>query len=312
MRTMNWQAAWQYARDFARDYVQRCKDDQLSVMGGYLAYISLLSLVPMVTVMFSMLSAFPMFAQFRTNIEDFIYANVIPSRGDEIQAYLTKFIGNTGSMTAIGILALVCVALLLIHNIDKTLNKIWRVTKRPRLIISFSIYWMILTLGPILVGLSIGMTSYVVRLTRFADDYTPGFSTLMLSLVPYVMSLIAFFILYLVVPNLKVRVKHALLGALLATVLFELSKRGFALYLTHFPAYQTIYGALALLPILFVWVHLSWMVVLLGAELTALLQQRETGDCREDEACSAPDNDEPVPVKRSIIEQVVEKKDASG
>ena len=288
MQPLAWRNYWQHSQDFIQAYWQRCQQDQISMVGGYLAYISLLSLVPLVTVMFAMLSAFPMFAEFQANLETFIYANVIPSRGEEIQAYLTKFIGNTGGMTAIGILALVFVALLLIHNIDKTLNKIWRVTSRPRLIISFSIYWMILTLGPILFGLSIGVTSYLVRLSAFADDYTPGFSTLVLSLLPYLMSLVAFFILYLVVPNIKVRFKHALWGALLATILFELSKRGFALYVTHFPTYQTIYGALALLPILFVWIHLSWMVVLLGAELTALLQQRESGDCREDEVCPVP------------------------
>ena len=288
MQRIAWQHHWRQSQDFIQAYWQRCQQDQISMIGGYLAYISLLSLVPLVTVMFSMLSAFPMFAEFQTNLESFIYANVVPSRGEEIQAYLTTFIGNTGGMTAIGVLALVFFALLLIHNIDKTLNKIWRVTSRPRLIISFSIYWMILTLGPILFGLSIGVTSYLIRLSSFADDYTPGFSTLVLSVVPYLMSLAAFFILYLVVPNIKVRLKHALWGALLATILFELSKRGFALYVTHFPTYQTIYGALALLPILFVWVHLSWMVVLLGAELTALLQQRENGQCREDEVCPVP------------------------
>jgi len=288
MQISEWRSYWRQTKEFTQAYWQRCQQDQISMIGGYLAYVTLLSLVPLVTVMFSMLSAFPMFAEFQANLESFIYANVIPSRGEEIQAYITRFIGNTGGMTAIGILALVFLALLLIHNIDKTLNKIWRVTSRPRLIISFSIYWMILTLGPILFGLSIGVTSYLVRLSTFADDYTPGFSTLVLGVVPYLMSLIAFFILYLVVPNLKVRVKHALWGALLAMVLFELSKRGFAFYVTNFPTYQTIYGALALLPILFVWIHLSWIVVLLGAELTALLQQREAGECREDEVCPVP------------------------
>lgn len=290
MQISEWRSYWRQTKEFTQAYWQRCQQDQISMIGGYLAYVTLLSLVPLVTVMFSMLSAFPMFAEFQANLESFIYANVIPSRGEEIQAYITRFIGNTGGMTAIGILALVFLALLLIHNIDKTLNKIWRVTSRPRLIISFSIYWMILTLGPILFGLSIGVTSYLVRLSTFADDYTPGFSTLVLGVVPYLMSLIAFFILYLVVPNLKVRVKHALWGALLAMVLFELSKRGFAFYVTNFPTYQTIYGALALLPILFVWIHLSWIVVLLGAELTALLQQRESGECREDEVCPVPPN----------------------
>lgn len=269
----DWHSLFHNSLRFLQLYRQRCQQDQVTMIAGYLAYISLLSLVPLIAVMFSMLRAFPIFNQFRQSIETFVYANVIPSRGDEIQAYISQFIGNTGGMTAVGIGALVFVALLLIHNIDKTLNKIWRVTKRPRPIISFSIYWMILTLGPILFGTSIVLSSYLVGLSRFADDYTPGFSTLMLGIVPYLISLLAFFMLYLVVPNIKVRARHALAGALLAMVLFEFSKRGFALYITHFPSYDTIYGALALVPILFVWIYLSWVVVLLGAELTALLQQ---------------------------------------
>jgi membrane protein len=269
----NWHTHLENGRRFIRLYAQRCQQDQITIIGGYLTYISLLSLVPLIAVMFSMLRAFPMFSEFRQSIETFVYANVIPSRGEEIQTYITQFIGNTGGMTAVGVMALVFVALLLIHNIDKTLNKIWRVTKRPRPIISFSIYWMILTLGPVLFGSSIVLSSYLVGFTRFADDYTPGASTLVLGVVPYIMSMLAFFILYVVVPNIKVRSRHAFYGALLATVLFELSKRGFTLYVTHFPSYDTIYGALALVPILFVWVYLCWLVVLLGAELTALLQQ---------------------------------------
>lgn len=290
----DWQSYLHTALRFVRLYAQRCQQDQIGMIGGYLAYISLLSLVPLVAVMFSMLKAFPMFSEFRQSIEAFVYANVIPSRGEEIQAYVSQFIGNTGGMTAVGVLALVGVALLLIHNIDKTLNKIWRVQRRPRPIISFSIYWMILTLGPILFGSSIAVTSYLVSLTRFADDYTPGFSTVLLGLVPYLMSLVAFFILYLLVPNIKVRARHAFWGALLATLLFELSKRGFALYVTHFPAYDTLYGALALVPILFVWVYLCWLVVLLGAELTALLQQlaADTPPAAPDDPDQREDNSE--------------------
>lgn len=292
---IDWRGYVKTSLRFIKCYLQRCQQDQIGMIGGYLAYISLLSLIPLIAVMFSMLKAFPMFSQFRQNIEAFIYANVIPSRGEEIQTYVSQFIGNTGGMTAVGISALVLVALLLIHNIDKTLNKIWRVTKRPRPIISFSIYWMILTLGPILFGSSIAVTSYLIRLTSFAEDYTPGLSTLLLSAVPYLMSLLAFFLLYLVVPNIKVRSRHAFFGALLAMILFELSKRGFAAYVTHFPAYDTIYGALALVPIMFVWVYLCWLVVLLGAELTALLQQiaadTEKADS-DDPDQSSPDDDD--------------------
>ena len=273
------------AKDFVAAYFQRCQQDQITIVGGYLAYISLLSLVPLITVMFSMLGMFPMFSEMRSRLEELIFVNVIPTRGEEIQSYVNEFISNTGGMTAVGILALIVVALLLIYNIDKTLNKIWRVKQRPRPIISFSIYWMILTLGPVLIGTSIAVTSYLATFSRYADDYTPGISSFILWLIPYAMSLLAFFILYLVVPNIKVQVRHALWGALLATVLFEFFKRGFALYVSEFPAYQAIYGALALVPILFIWVYLSWLVVLLGAELTALLQHR--AELEEAEASGA-------------------------
>lgn len=281
MQPIKWQSFLNASPQFIKGYVERCQQDQINLIGGYLAYISLLSLVPFIAVMFSMLSAFPMFAELRQSMEAMLYANVVPSRGDEIQDYINEFIGNTRGMTAVGITALIVVALLLINNIDKTLNKIWRVTKRPRPIISFSIYWMILTLGPILFGTSIAVSSYLVTLTSFADDFTPGLGRFLLGLVPYCMSLLAFCILYLVVPNTKVRVRHAFFGGLLAMLLFELLKHGFALYITHFPSYQVIYGALALVPILFVWVYLCWLVVLVGAELTAYLKEWD-GDSESD------------------------------
>jgi len=268
---------------FCRLYLQRCQHDQIGMIGGYLAYISILSLVPLVAVAFSVLNAFPMFSSLRTDIEAFVYANIVPSRGEEIQEYINTFVENIGQMTTVGVLFLVVVALMLIHNIDKTLNKIWRVRKRPRLVISLSIYWMILTLGPILLGSSIALTSYLASLTHLADNYTPGLSTMLLSLAPYFISLVAFFLLYQLVPNIKVRWQYALGGALLGSLLFEMLKKGFALYIQHFPSYQAIYGAVALVPILFVWIYLCWLVVLIGAELTALLQELHCA--RHDNGC---------------------------
>jgi len=254
-------------------YWQRCQRDQVGMISGYLAYISLLSLVPLVAVAFSVLNAFPMFSSLRLDIEAFVYANVVPSRGDELQTYINGFVENIGEMTTVGVLFLLVVALMLMHNIDKTLNKIWRVQKRPRLMISLSIYWMILTLGPILLGASIAMTSYLAALTHLADSYTPWLSNLFLTVAPYVVSFLAFFILYQLVPNTRVRYRYAFWGALFSSVLFEMLKKAFALYIYYFPTYQAIYGALALVPILFVWIYLCWVVVLLGAELTALLQE---------------------------------------
>jgi membrane protein len=174
-------------------------------------------------------------------------------------------------MTALGGGFLFIAALMLISNIDNNLNHIWRVTQKRRLVFSLSIYWMILTLGPLLLGASIATTSYITSLRLLESETLTGAFNFLLSWLPFLLSLSAFVGLYLLVPNKKVRFKHAFLGAFSAAILFELSKKGFALYITHFPSYQMIYGALAAIPILFVWVYLCWLIVLLGAEITAAL-----------------------------------------
>jgi membrane protein len=253
----------------------QCKADRITVSAGHLAYVSLLSLVPFIMVFFTILSAFPAFKDTRSELESMIFDNFVPHAGGVVQEYVGEFVNNASQMGAVSILSLVVVALLLISNVDKTLNRIWQKTPDRPTMFTFAIYWMVLTLGPLLMGSSLAMTSYLVSLTAFADEYTPGLGTLMLRAGPFIAELGAFFIIYMVVPTVSVKPKHALVGALLASVLFEFSKKAFALYISSFPSYQVIYGAMATIPILFVWVYLSWIVVLIGAVFTYVLGKQE-------------------------------------
>ena len=251
----------------------RCKRDKITVSAGHLAYVTLLSLVPFIMVFFMILSAFPAFAKVREQLESFIFSNFVPTASDTVQTYIGGFVGNASQMGAVGILSLLIVALMLISNIDKTLNSIWRTQiTRPK-VFTFAIYWMVISLGPLLMGSSVVISSYLAGIAAYAESYTPGLGTFLLKLVPVFTALITFFILYMVVPNKRVNPKYALFGACLATLLFEISKKGFALYVTHFPSYELIYGALAVIPILFVWVYLSWIVVLVGAEFTCSIEE---------------------------------------
>jgi membrane protein len=260
-------SGWQYGRYL----LKRIDRDRINVSAGYLAYITLLSIVPMLTVLLSVLSSFALFDNSGEVIQDFVITNFVPAAGDAVRLALADFVANTGKMTALGGGFLFIAALMLISNIDNNLNHIWRVTQKRRLIFSLSMYWMILTLGPLLVGASIATTSYITSLRLLDSDTLTGAFNVVLSWLPFLLSLAAFVGLYLLVPNKKVRLKHAFMGAFSAAILFELSKKGFALYITHFPSYQMIYGALAAIPILFVWVYLCWLIVLLGAEITAAL-----------------------------------------
>ncbi len=261
---------------FSRYLWHRVIHDRIQVNAGYLAYISLLSFVPMVAVLLSVLSAFSAFNDAGEVIQTFVITHFLPAAGEAVNQALHDFVSNTSKMTALGGLFLFVVALTLISNIDKMLNYIWRVDQKRRWVFSFSMYWMVLTLGPLLVGASLAVTSYITSLNLVSNETFHGFSQWVLRRLPFLLSFAAFTGLYVLVPNKKVKLGHALSGALVAALLFEISKAGFAAYITHFPSYQLIYGALAAIPILFIWVYFSWLIVLLGAEVTAALGEYES------------------------------------
>ncbi|MBA6263863.1 MAG: virulence factor BrkB family protein [Colwellia sp.] len=253
-------------------FLKRILKEQVHITAGYLSYVTLMSLVPLIVVMLSVMTAFPIFTEIKGIIENFVYQNFMPAAGDVVKEHITGFVTNASEMSAIAITFLFLFALLLISAIDTSLNKIWRVTAKRRIVTAFSMYWMVLTLGPVLMGSSIAATSYIVSLISIGTYDIFGLTNIALRALPVFASIGAFLILYTVVPNKVVPIKHALLGATLAALLFEVAKKGFAFYITQLPSYERIYGALAGIPILFLWVYLSWLVVLIGALFTVSLE----------------------------------------
>jgi membrane protein len=251
---------------------QRMDQDRITMVAGHLAYVSLLSLVPLVTVIFALFAAFPMFSEVSEQLKGFIFQNFMPATGDTIQMYLEQFVANSNKMTAVGICGLIVTALLLIGSIDNALNHIWRTEKQRPKIYSFAVYWMVLTLGPILAGGSMAISSIVLSQSWLGNDFNTLFERL-LRLFPLLLSFATFWLVYSIVPNVRVPAKDAAVGALVAALLFELGKKVFSLYVVMFPSYQLIYGVLAVIPILFVWIYFSWCIVLFGAEVTASFQQ---------------------------------------
>ena len=252
--------------------IKRISKEQMHISAGYLSYVTLMSLVPLIVVMLSVMTAFPIFADIKEIVENFVYQNFMPAAGDVVKEHITGFVDNASKMSAIAITFLFLFALLLISAIDTSLNRIWRITAKRRIITAFSMYWMVLTLGPVLFGSSIAATSYIVSLISIGDHGLCGLSNIALSALPVLASIGAFLILYLIVPNKVVLLKHAFFGATIAAILFEIAKESFAFYVTQLPSYQAIYGALAAIPILFLWVYLSWLVVLFGAIFTVSLE----------------------------------------
>ena len=250
---------------------KRSQEDNIKVPAGHLAYVTLLSIVPFLAVIFYMLSAFPMFSELNKIIEDLIYNNFVPTAGNAVKEHMTGFIENTKKMSMMGIASLIVIALLLISTIDQTINRIWRCTNKRSVVQAFTIYWTILSLGPIIIGGSIALSSYLFSIVQ-----TGGFLSLgqqILSIIPFVFSWLAFAGVYTLVPHQRVSFRYALTGGLIAAVLFNFATDLFTLYITNFPSQQIIYGALAVIPIMFVWIYFSWLIVLIGAEVTSTLEE---------------------------------------
>lgn len=265
------------ARQFVVFVVNHFIDDDCTYRASALTFTSLLAIVPLMSVGFSILSTFPVFENLRDPIQNFIFDNFVPATGKVIQEYLLIFTHQVSKLSVIGIIFLFATALLVMYTIERSMNKIWRVGSSRKGVAAFLLYWAILSLAPVFLGLSIIASSYFFSLPLIRGYHTQ--STL-LSLTPPILSLIGFTFLYVVVPNCRVRLIHGFYGAVVATLLFETAKKGFAFYLSQYNTYELLYGAFAIIPIFFIWIYWVWVITLIGAEISYALSvhyERRTG-----------------------------------
>jgi membrane protein len=263
---------WQrhHAAAFARFTVKRFIDENCLQTAAALAFTSLFALVPLVTVVLGVLSAFPVYAQWRDSITHFVFDNFLPATGEAVQGYLTQFADNASKATAVGVLVLVISAVSLMLSIEGAFNRIWRARQTRRAITRFAIYWTTLTLGPFLL-----VTMLVLASWAFASPIAEGASANswlrahLLSVAPFGLQWLVLTMAYALIPGCTVRLRHAVFAAFLIALAFEAAKRGFVLYAGH--SYAEIYGVLAVVPLFILWIYLAWILVLLGASLTASL-----------------------------------------
>lgn len=258
--------------EFASMVWRRFFDERSISIASSLAFTTLLSLVPIVVVAVAVLSVIPVFEETSAQLQAFLLANLIPESAASVAGYARELSDNAAGLTAIGLAFLFVTATLLLLNIDRAFNQIWRVRRPPRAARRILIYAMLLTAAPVLIGLSLSLTSWVVSVSMGLVKDAP-YAGLLLRIVPIALTGFAFAMLYITLPNRRVRVRDALAGGFLSAVAFEATKHGFALYITHFPAYRLVYGAFAAIPIFLIWIYVSWVVVLFGAAAAAVLPE---------------------------------------
>lgn len=259
--------------DFARIAGRRFREEGCLQIASSLTFTALLAIVPIITVALTLISAFPVFRNLMLSVQQFLVLNMLPESAEAIAAYTQQFADNAAKLTAVGVLFLFVTAMIVLHTIDRAFNQIWRVPRPRTTVQRVFIYWALLTVGPILIGASLSLTSWLVSLSLGLVKDVPLAGNVLLKVVPILLTGFAFALVYITLPNRRVLVRDALSGGFLAALAFEGMKQGFAFYITHFPTYKLVYGAFASVPIFLMWIYLSWLVVLFGAVAAAVMPE---------------------------------------
>jgi len=271
---------------FLRFVAVRLKQDRCTEMAASLTFTTLLSVVPLLTIMLTVFSAFPVFADLSAHLKEFLLSNMLPETGGRmITRYMEQFAESASRLTAVGIAFLAFTAMWMMLTIDNAFHRIFRVSRQRSMLQRVLVYWAVITLAPLLVGGSLSLTSWLVGLSVGYAQQIPDAGVELLKLLPVILTTAAFTLLFRVVPNRYVPMRHAIIGGVLAAVAFESMNRAFAFYIAHFPTYKLVYGAFASVPIFLLWIYLSWLTLLFGAIITASISHwRSTHALKLDQA----------------------------
>ncbi len=252
---------------------QRFIEDRCMQVASSLTLTTLLAVVPVVTVALTLVSAFPVFESLIKRVHRFLVHNMLPQSANAITTYAQQFSENAAHLTGVGVVILGVTALLLMFTIEGEFNVIWRVSRPRPLLRRLLVYSTVLTIGPLLIGASLSVTSYLITLSLGLVDGVPGMRSALLRFASLVLTSAAFALLYFTLPKCPVLKRDALTGGIAAGAGFEVMKHGFGFYVTQFPTYAVVYGAFAAVPIFLLWIYLSWLIILGGAVLVAVLPE---------------------------------------
>ncbi len=253
---------------------QRSSEDRIPQVAGSLTFTTMLALVPLATVAFALFTAFPIFSSFQMSLQIFLADHLMPAQlNSQIFNYLNQFASKAKGLTTIGMILLFVTAVMTMMTVESAFNVIWRVRKARPIAQRILVYWAIITLGPILIGVSLSISSYLfTRSMAFsaAQHITPVIDwALTGAALP--LTALAFTMLYVYLPNCRVEWRDAVIGGVTAAIAFEIAKRGFGFYVRRFPTYAAVYGAFAAVPLFLLWMYLCWFISLAGAMIASAL-----------------------------------------
>lgn len=261
-----------YCYLFAKRLRLHLRDTTILRVAAALSYTTLLAVVPFISIALAIFAAFPMFADVRMQVQDFLIQNFVPNLGENVQQYMAEFVGAAAKLTTIGIAGLAITAGLLLSTIESSFNFIFKIKKHRRIATKITLYWTIITLCPLLLGIAFSLKGYMLKLQYFNGN-TESLDFFTTVVAHHLLTFAILWLSYFVVPNRKVRASSAAIGAAISFVMMSILHFGFGYFLQLNVTYRTLYGAMASVPLILVWMYSWWTVVLFGAVVTASLEE---------------------------------------
>ena len=259
-----------------RYLINRFIEDRLNANAAALTFVSLFAFVPLLTVTLSIASALPAAGDIEAKLSDFLLQFLLPESSTQVVQYLSTFIDQARSLTVFGVGILLVTAVLMLRNIEKALNDIWRNRAHRKPLQSFLLYWAVLSLGPAAIGLGLGVRAYLFAATNdWGGIQLFGLGSILVGLLPFAISTIGLTALYAVVPNCQVPFRHALIGGVFAATTFTVARMVFTAVMAE-SSYALVYGAFAAVPLFLLWIYVTWIIVLAGAVLAHSLSAFQT------------------------------------
>jgi membrane protein len=258
---------------FFKQLTHRFFEDRCLTYAASLTFTTLLSLVPLMMFIFYILSFFPTLKVAGQQIEQFVFHNFVASSANTISQQLQIFLNNVSVLSWWNVSALFFFAIMLVFSMVDAVNNVWHATLKRDFAFSFVVYIILLFIAPIVFAILLLITSYLTSLPFLSDVMNvtmikkPAFF-----IFPIIVEWLTFSVFHWMMPSCRVVFRYALVAGFITMALFELAKWGFVQYIHYFPTYQMVYGALAIIPIFFVWIYVSWLIVITGALICNIIQ----------------------------------------
>ena len=261
-----------------KDIFQRCVDDRCPQIAASLAYATLLALVPLTILIYKIFSTAFISPTLQLKTQNIIFNSLSTSAAKDVREYLLEGATQSIGLNFFGFIMLLVSVIAMVYTIDSALNSIWKINTRRYLLRRVFVYFSLLIFGPLAISFSLFVSTYLASLPLIGGLLGRSIDYGFFSWLPFAVLWVAFTLLYKWIPDCKVRWLHAFSGATLAVCLFEIAKAGFTLYVNYFPSYELLYGALAAIPLLLIWIYLTWLIVLIGAEIAHFMQITDKKD----------------------------------